>query len=74
MRDSINPRHEALRANIARDVEAFLAKQSVTVIPLGESGQDALTGKRRSEFTINGRASTGVKKKPTKPKKVKNNG
>lgn len=74
MRDSINPRHEALRANIARDVEAFLAKQSVTVIPSGESGQDALTGKRRSEFTINGRASTGVKKKPTKPKKVKNNG
>tara|TARA_R110001606_G_scaffold376182_1_gene534758 strand:- start:25 stop:249 length:225 start_codon:yes stop_codon:yes gene_type:complete len=74
MRDSINPRHEALRANIARDVEAFLAKQSVTVIPSGESGQDALTGKRRSEFTINGRASTGVKKKPTKPKKVRNNG
>ncbi|WP_417537047.1 hypothetical protein [Marinomonas sp.] len=74
MRNSINPRHETLRANIARDVEAFLAKQSVTVIPSGESGQDALTGKRRSEFTINGRASTGVKKKPTNPKKVKNNG
>lgn len=72
MRDSINPRHETLRANIARDVEAFLAKQRVTVIPSGESGQDALTGKRRSEFTINGRASTGEKKKPTKPKKVKN--
>jgi hypothetical protein len=72
MRDSINPRHETLRANIARDVEAFLVKQSVTVIPSGESGQDALTGKRRSEFTINGRASTGEKKKPTKPKKVKN--
>jgi|GEM_PF-2514074 hypothetical protein len=74
MRDSINPRHETLRANIARDVEAFLAKQSVTVIPSGESGQDALTGKRRSEFTINGRASTGVKKKPTKPKKVNSHG
>jgi hypothetical protein len=74
MRDSVNPKHETLRAHIARHVDAFLAKQSVTVIPSGVSGQDALTGKRRSEFTINGRASTGVKKKPTKPKKVNENG
>lgn len=74
MRNSINPKHEASRESISRDVDAFLAKQNVTLIAPGVSGQDALTGKRRSEFTINGRASTGVKKKPTKPKKVKNNG
>lgn len=74
MRDSINPRHETLRAQVARDVDVFLAKQSVTLIAPGVSGQDALTGKRRSEFTINGRASTGVKKKPTKPKKVNSHG
>ena len=71
MRESINPKHESLRADIARDVDAFLAKKDISVIPPGLSGQDALKGKRRSEFTINGRASTGVKKKPTKSKKVK---
>lgn len=74
MRNSVNPKHETLRAQVARDVDAFLAKQSVTVVPSGVSGQDALTGKRRSEFTINGRTGTGVKKKPTNPKKVNGNG